>query len=87
MDAAKVRLTGEKWSQKLYYRYSGYIGGMKAIPAKEMLEKKPEELIRHAVKGMLPKNKLGRKMITKLKIYAGPDHRHEAQDPAPLPVS
>jgi large subunit ribosomal protein L13 len=78
-----VRLTGKKWDQKVYYHHSGYIGGIKGHPAREVLEKKPEELVRHAVKGMLPKNRLGRRMITKLKIYCGSEHPHEAQMPVP----
>ncbi len=84
INAEKVNLTGKKWAQKVYYRHSGYIGGLKAVVAKEMLEKKPEELIRHAVKGMLPKNRLGRQMLGKLKVYKGPDHPHQAQRPVPL---
>ena len=79
VNAEKVQLTGKKWDQKFYYRHSGYVGGIKAQSAKEVLEKKPETLIRHAVKGMLPKNRLGRKMINKLKVYRGPEHPHEAQ--------
>jgi len=81
VNAEKVRLTGKKWDKKIYYHHSGYMGGLKQITAKELLKKKPEELIRHAVKGMLPKNRLGRKLLKKLKIYAGPDHPHEAQKP------
>jgi large subunit ribosomal protein L13 len=83
INAEKVHLTGKKWDQKVYYHHSGYIGGIKAHPAREVLEKKPEELVRHAVKGMLPKNRLGRRMITKLKIYRGSEHPHEAQMPVP----
>ncbi len=81
VNAEKVRLTGKKWDKKIYYHHSGYMGGLKQITAKELLKKKPEELIRHAVKGMLPKNRLGRKLLKKLKIYAGPDHPHKAQKP------
>ena len=81
INAEKVRLTGRKWDQKVYYHHSGYIGGIKAKTAREMLDKKPEELIRHAVKGMLPKNRLGRKVLTKLKVYRGAEHPHEAQVP------
>ncbi len=84
INAAKVKLTGKKWEQKVYYRHSGYIGGLKSLTAKEMLEKKPEELIRHAVKGMLPKNRLGRKIFKKLNVYEGSEHPHEAQQPTPL---
>jgi large subunit ribosomal protein L13 len=83
INAEKVRLTGKKWDQKVYYHHSGYIGGIKGHPAREVLEKKPEELVRHAVKGMLPKNRLGRRMITKLKVYRGSEHPHEAQVPVP----
>ena len=86
INADKVRLTGNKLDQKMYYRYSGYIGGLKEISARKQLEKKPEELIRHAVRGMLPKNSLGRRQLKKLKVYAGPDHPHEAQQPKPLEV-
>lgn len=79
INADKIVLTGNKWSQKVYYRHSGYIGGLKEITAEKLLEKRPEDLVRFAVKGMLPKNKLGRKLIKKLKVYAGDQHPHEAQ--------
>ena len=81
VNAAKIKLTGNKWDDKKYYRYSGYRGGMKERTAKEILAKKPEELIELAVIGMLPKGSLGRKMFTKLKVYAGSEHPHEAQKP------
>jgi large subunit ribosomal protein L13 len=81
INAEKVQLTGKKLHQKRYYRHSGYIGGLKEITAKELKEKRPEDLIRFAVKGMLPKNKLGRKLYSKLKVYAGDQHPHEAQNP------
>ena len=84
INARKVKLTGRKWEQKTYYRYSGYIGGLKAITAEKLLLKKPEELIRHAVKGMLPKNRLGSKLIRKLKIYADAEHPHQAQKTVPF---
>ena len=84
INAEKVKLTGKKLIQKVYYRHSGYIGGLKSITAKELLEKKPEEVIQHAVKGMLPKNRLGRAMFKKLKVYKGAEHPHEAQQPIPL---
>ena len=84
VNAEKVRLTGKKLSDKLYYRHSGYPGGLKQMTAAEVLEKHPERLIRSAVKGMLPRNKLGRKMLSKLKIYAGGDHPHQAQQPRTL---
>jgi large subunit ribosomal protein L13 len=81
VNAEKIRLTGNKLDGKIYYRHSGYPGGIKGMTAREMLERKPEQVIRTAVKGMLPKNRLGSKMITKLKVYAGPDHPHRAQLP------
>jgi large subunit ribosomal protein L13 len=84
VNAEKVRLTGNKWVQKEYHHHTGYIGGLKTATAREVLEKRPEELIRHAVKGMLPKNKLGSRLFRKLKVYAGSDHPHQAQNPEPL---
>ncbi len=86
INADKVHLTGNKWDDKTYYRHSGYTGGIKAQTAKEVLAKKPEELIRMAVKGMLPKNKLGRAQLKKLKVYAGSDHPHQAQMPENLDI-
>jgi large subunit ribosomal protein L13 len=86
LNAEKVRLTGNKLSQKMYYRHSGFTGGLTATSADKMLEKKPEELIKKAVKGMLPKNKLGRQMYKKLKVYCGTDHPHQAQQPKELQV-
>ena len=84
VNAEKVVLTGRKWDQKSYYRHSGYIGGLKTITAKKLLEKRPEDLIRFAVKGMLPKNRLGRNLFKKLKVYAGDKHPHDAQRPEVL---
>ena len=84
INAEKIVLTGRKWQQKKYYRHSGYIGGLTEITAEKLMEKKPEELIRFAVKGMLPKNRLGRQLFKKLKVYTGGDHPHEAQAPEPL---
>ena len=81
INADKVVLTGKKWDQKQYYRHSGYIGGLKTITAKKLLEKRPEDLVRFAVRGMLPKNRLGRKLFKKLKVYAGNEHPHSAQQP------
>lgn len=81
INADKVVLTGRKWDQKNYYRHSGYVGGLKAITAKKLLEKRPEDLLRFAVKGMLPKNRLGRQIFKKLKVYSGADHPHVAQEP------
>jgi large subunit ribosomal protein L13 len=86
INADKVALTGRKWDQKNYYRHSGYIGGLKTVTAKKLMEKRPEDLIRFAVKGMLPKNKLGRKLFKKLKVYSGNQHPHEAQQPEILEV-
>jgi large subunit ribosomal protein L13 len=84
VNAEKVRFTGAKLDQKMYYRHSTYMGGLKAASARTMLKKKPEEVLRHAVRGMLPKNSLGRQLLKKLKIYAGGAHPHEAQKPQPL---
>jgi len=81
INAEKISLTGRKLEQKKYYRHSGYTGGLKEITAKKLLEKKPEDIIRFAVKGMLPKNKLGTLLYKKLKVYAGDKHPHEAQSP------
>ena len=87
INADKITLSGRKMDQKVYYRHSGYIGGLKEITARELLAKKPEALVRHAVKGMLPKNKLGRQLFKKLKVYAGATHPHEAQQPETLSIS
>ena len=84
VNAGKVALTGRKWDDKLYHRHSGYMGGLKSMTAKELLEKRPADLVVHAVRGMLPKNSLGRSMLKKLKVYAGPEHPHEAQQPETL---
>ncbi len=81
INAKKVKVTGNKEKKKIYYHYSGYPGGMKEIVYEKLLQKKPAVIIQKAVKGMLPKSKLGRKMIKKLKIYAGTEHRHQAQNP------
>jgi large subunit ribosomal protein L13 len=86
INAEKIVLTGKKWDSKTYYRHSGYIGGLKSITAKKLIEKRPEDLVRFAVKGMLPKNRLGRKLNKKLKVYAGGEHPHEAQSPESLEV-
>ncbi len=86
VNAEKIRLTGRKLDQKQYHRHTGYIGGIKTETAREVLAKRPEELIRRAVKGMLPKNKLGSRLFRKLKVYTGGDHPHQAQNPKPLKV-
>jgi large subunit ribosomal protein L13 len=86
VNAEKVLVTGNKLDQKRYYRHSGYPGGLRSRTLREQLERRPTEVIRKAVKGMLPKNRLARKQLNKLKIYAGPEHPHEAQAPQPLEV-
>ena len=84
VNAEKIALTGNKLADKMYYSHSGYPGGIKSINAGKLLEKKPEEIIRKAVKGMLTKNKLARHMLNKLKVYSGPEHPHKAQQPKAL---
>ena len=81
INADKVSLTGNKWDNKMYYRHTGYMGGIKQISAKKLLEKKPDQVLYMAVKRMLPKNSLGRRQLKKLKIYAGSEHPHVAQNP------
>lgn len=85
-NAEKIQLTGKKWDDKIYYRHTGYMGGLKETRAKELLVKEPTDIIRFAVKGMLPKNKLGRAQLKKLKIFTGTEHAHEAQQPAKLDI-
>lgn len=84
LNAGKVRLTGNKLADKMYHHHTGYPGGIRSINAEKLLEKRPEDLIKKAVKGMLPKNKLGRQMFKKLKVYTGADHPHVAQQPKEL---
>lgn len=84
VNAEKVKVTGKKLDQKIYYHHSDYVGGMKETTLREMMNKKPEKVIELAVKGMLPKGPLGRQMYTKLHVYAGPEHNHEAQKPEVL---
>jgi len=86
VNAEKVAVTGKKLDEKRYYRHSGYPGGIRSRTLREQLERRPEEVLRKAVKGMLPRNRLARQQLTKLKIYAGPEHPHEAQAPKPLEV-
>ena len=81
INAGKVVLTGKKLEQKKYYRYSGYVGGLKETTARDMLEKKPELMVYEAIKGMMPKNSLGREMLTKLRVYKDAEHAHAAQKP------
>ncbi|MEX0674478.1 MAG: 50S ribosomal protein L13 [Gaiellaceae bacterium] len=86
VNAEKIQVTGKKLDDKIYYRHSGYPGGLKQRTLREQLDRRPTEVLRAAVKGMLPRNKLARRQILKLKIYAGPEHPHEAQRPEPLPL-
>ena len=86
VNAEKISVSGNKLEDKLYRRHSGYPGGLKTRTLNEMLERRPEEVIRLAVKGMLPRNRLARKQLTKLKVYAGPDHPHAAQQPKPMEI-
>jgi large subunit ribosomal protein L13 len=87
INAEKIHVTGNKLADKRYYRHSGYPGGIRSRTLGEMLERRPEEVIRIAVKGMLPRNRLARKQITKLKVYAGPEHPHAAQQPTPMEIA
>lgn len=86
VNADKIKVTGKKLDQKIYYNHSDYVGGMKETTLREKLAKKPEDVIYLAVKGMLPKGPLGREMITKLHVYAGPEHKHQAQKPEALEI-
>lgn len=86
VNAEKIAVTGRKRTEKRYYRHSGYPGGLRSRTLAEMLARRPEEVIRKAVKGMLPRSRLGRAQLLKLKIYAGPDHPHQAQQPLPLEI-
>jgi large subunit ribosomal protein L13 len=87
VNAEKIAVTGNKLDDKMYYRHSGYPGGLRERPLREQLARRPEEVLRKAVKGMLPRNRLARQQLTKLKIYAGPEHPHDAQAPKPLEVT
>jgi large subunit ribosomal protein L13 len=86
VNAEKIRVTGDKMAQKVYWRHSGYPGGIKSRTLAEMLDRRPEEVIRKAVKGMLPRNRLARQQLTKLKVYAGPEHPHAAQMPKTMEI-
>lgn len=86
VNAEKVRVTGRKETDKVYYHHTGYIGGIKSITFEKLIQKAPERVIEFAVKGMLPKNRLGRAMFKKLKVYAGTEHQHQAQQPKPLEI-
>jgi large subunit ribosomal protein L13 len=87
VNASKVALTGQKREQKVEYRHSGYPGGLRRVPYADLLESRPERVVEKAVKGMLPKGTLGRAQLSKLKVYAGPDHPHQAQKPAPYEIT
>ncbi|HEY8584326.1 MAG TPA: 50S ribosomal protein L13 [Capillimicrobium sp.] len=87
INAERVQVSGNKRSEKRYYRHSGYPGGLKSRTFEEMIERRPEEVIRLAVKGMMPRNRLARKQLTKLKVYAGQEHPHAAQQPQPMEIS
>ena len=87
INAEKIAVTGHKLADKRYYRHSGYPGGLRSRTLGDMLERRPEEVIRRAVRGMMPRNRLARKQLTKLKVYAGPDHPHAAQKPQPLEIN
>ena len=86
VNADKVHVTGNKLADKTYFRHTGYIGNLKSISLEKLLASKPERVIQHAVKGMMPRGPLGRQMLSKLKIYAGPEHPHAAQQPQPLEI-
>lgn len=86
INADKIRLTGRKWKDKKYYRHSGYMGGIRSETAEQLMERKPEEMVKKAVKGMLPKNRLGRQLYKKLYVYAGSEHPHAAQKPEPAEI-
>jgi large subunit ribosomal protein L13 len=86
VNAEKVHVTGQKMTQKMYYRHSGYPGGLKSISLRDQLKKFPDRVLEYAIKGMLPKNRLGRQMFKKLKVYAGPSHPHQAQQPKEISV-
>lgn len=87
VNAEKIRVTGNKLKDKMYYRHTGYIGNLKSMPLEKMLKETPERVLQFAVKGMMPKNPLGRKMLAKLRVFAGPEHSHTAQQPIPLDIN
>ena len=87
VNAEKIRVTGNKLKDKMYHRYTGYIGNLKSIPLEKLLAETPERALQFAVKGMMPRNSLGRKMLSKLRVFAGPEHSHEAQQPIPLDIT
>jgi len=87
VNAEKIRVTGNKLKDKMYHRYTGYIGNLNSIPLEKLMQQHPERALQFAVKGMMPRNPLGRKMLAKLKVFAGPEHNHEAQQPIPLDIN
>ncbi len=87
INADKIRVTGNKMKDKMYHHHTGYIGNLKTMSLKKLMSQSPERVLQYAVKGMLPRNRLGRKMFSKLRVFAGPDHKHEAQQPIPLEIN
>jgi large subunit ribosomal protein L13 len=87
VNAEKVRVTGNKMKDKMYHRYTGYVGNLKSISLEKLMSETPERAIQYAVKGMMPRNPLGRKMLSKLRVFVGPEHTHEAQQPIPLEIN
>ena len=86
VNAEKIRVTGNKMKDKMYHRYTGYIGNLKSVPLEKLMQEKPERALELSVKGMMPRNSLGRKMLSKLRVFAGPQHSHEAQQPITLDI-
>jgi len=87
VNAEKVRVTGNKMKDKMYHRYTGYVGNLKSMPLEKLMSETPERAIQYAVKGMMPRNPLGRQMLSKLRVFVGPEHTHEAQQPIPLEIN
>jgi large subunit ribosomal protein L13 len=87
VNAEKIRVTGNKMKDKMYHRHTGYIGNLKSVPLEKLMKESPERALQQAVKGMLPRNPLGRKMLSKLRVFAGPEHKHDAQQPIPLEIN
>jgi large subunit ribosomal protein L13 len=87
INADKIRVTGNKMKDKMYHHHTGYIGNLKTMSLQKLMSQSPERVLQYAVKGMLPRNRLGRKMFSKLRVFAGPDHKHEAQQPIPLEIN
>ena len=87
VNADKIRVTGNKMKDKMYHRYTGYVGNLKSMPLEKLMAQAPERALQYAVKGMLPRNPLGRKMYSKLRVFAGPEHPHAAQQPVPLDIN